>query len=128
MQFTALTAAAILALTSSTDAISSQIVFNYCEEPIFVTSINSTKDTTGPLEVPGLGGNWTSEIIGVGNSLGVTKSDKFWTNETAKLILGTSTDLGVLYWTVSNVDGDPFAEEPFELVSGEANACENATT
>lgn len=128
MHFTISTISTILALTSSTHAVSSQIVFNNCEESIFVTNINSTKDTTGPLGIPGLGGNWTSEIIGVGNSLGVTKSEKFWTNETRKLILGTSTDLGVLYWTVSNVDGDPFVEEPFELVSGEANACENATT
>lgn len=128
MHFTAVTAAAILAFTSSTTAISSELVINNCTESIFVTNINSTKSTTGPLEVLGAGGNWTTEIIGVGNSLGVSKSDKFWTNETAKLILGTSTDLGVLYWTISNVDGDPFEGQEFEVISGEANACENATT
>jgi hypothetical protein len=128
MHFTAPTAASILTFTTSAAAISSQFVLNNCNESIWLTSVNSTGVTTGPVEIKSAGGNWTNEIIGVGNSLGVSKTDRYWSTETAKLILGTSTDLGVLYWTVSNVDGDPFVGEKFELSSGEGNACENATT
>jgi hypothetical protein len=123
------TAAAILAFTTSTTyAVSTQFVLNNCTESVFLTNVNSTKSTTGPFEIKGPGGSWTSEIIGVGNSLGVTKNERYWTPETAKLILGTSTDAGILYWTVSNVDGNPFVNETFAVSSGEANACENATT
>jgi hypothetical protein len=129
MHFTTFTAAAILAFTTSTTyAISTQFVLNNCTESIFLTNVNSTKSTTGPFEIKGSGGNWTNEIIGVGNSLGVMKNDRYWTTETAKLILGTSTDAGILYWTVSNVDGNPFVNETFAVTSGEVNACENATT
>lgn len=132
MHFTTLTAAAVVAFTTSTLAVSSQVVLNNCAESIWLTNVNSTKSTTGPFEIKGTGGNstggnWTTDIIGVGNSLGVTKSDRYWTPETAKLILGTSTDQGILYWTISNVDGDPFVGEKFDLSSGAGNACDNAT-
>ena len=128
MHFTTLTAAAIVAFTTSSHAVSSQFVFNNCTESVYITNINSTKSTTGPFEVKGLGGLWTHEVIGVGNSLGVTKNDRYWTPETSKFILGTSTDAGILYWTVSNVDGDPFQNQTFGLSSGPGNACDNATT
>jgi hypothetical protein len=128
MHFTALTAATIVAFATSSYAVSSQFVLNNCTESVYITNINSTKSTTGPFEVKGSGGNWTTDIIGVGNSLGVSKTDGYWSNETPKFILGTSTDAGILYWTVSNVDGDPFEGETFDLSSGEGNVCQNATT
>jgi hypothetical protein len=128
MHFTTLTAAAVVAFATSSHAISSQFVFNNCTESIYITNINSTKSTTGPFEVKGSGGNWTTDIIGVGNSLGVTKNDRYWTPETPKFILATSTDAGIVYWTVSNVDGDPFLNQTFELSSGVGNVCQNATT
>ena len=128
MHSTALTAATIVAFATSSHAVSSQFVLNNCTESVYITNINSTKSTTGPFEVKGSGGNWTTEIIGVGNSLGVSKTDRYWTPETPKFILGTSTDAGILYWTVSNVDGDPFQNQTFELSSAPGNVCENATT
>jgi hypothetical protein len=128
MHFTTLTAAAVVAFATSSHAISSQFVFNNCTESIYITNTNSTKSTTGPFEVKGSGGNWTTDIIGVGNSLGVTKNDRYWTPETPKFILATSTDAGIVYWTVSNVDGDPFLNQTFELSSGVGNVCQNATT
>lgn len=127
MHFTTFTAAIIVAFATSSYAVSSQFVFNNCTESVYITNINSTKSTTGPFEVKGSGGNWTHEVTGVGNSLGVTKNDRYWTPETPKFILGTSTDAGILYWTVSNVDGDPFQNQTFELSSGPGNACDNAT-
>ncbi|GAB7328194.1 hypothetical protein MBLNU13_g00218t2 [Cladosporium sp. NU13] len=128
MHFTTLTAAAVAAFAASSHAVSSQFVLNNCTESIYITNINSTKSTTGPFEVKGSGGNWTTEVIGVGNSLGISKTDKYWTPETPKFILGTSTDAGILYWTVSNVDGDPLRNQTFELSSGPGNVCDNATT
>ena len=128
MHFTTLIAVTTLAFTTSSHAVSSQFVFNNCTESIYITNVNSTKSTTGPFEVKGTGGNWTTEIIGVGNSLGISKTDRYWTPETPKFILGTSTDAGIVYWTVSNVDGDPFLNQTFELSSGPGNVCDNATT
>lgn len=128
MHFTASAWATTLALTSTSAAVSSQSVLNNCTESIWLTNINSTKSTIGPLEIKGAGGQWDTEILGVGNSLGVSKTDRFWSNETAKLILGTSTDMGILYWTISHVDGDPFERQTFNITSGETNACGNATT
>ncbi|KAM0714897.1 hypothetical protein Q7P37_009362 [Cladosporium fusiforme] len=126
MHLTASLLTTLLTLATSTSAISNQTVRNNCNEAIFVTYINSTKSTTGPLKVNGTGGTWDSSIIGVGNSLGVSKNDQFWSNETPKLILGSSTDRGVLYWTVSNVDGNPFDGQKFRVGSGEKNNCESA--
>ena len=77
MHFTTLTAAAIVAFASSSHAVSSQFVLNNCTESVYITNINSTKSTTGPFEIKGSGGNWTTDIIGVGNSLGVSKTDRY---------------------------------------------------
>lgn len=118
----------LLPLLTPALALSNQTVLNNCTEPIFVTYLNSTKSTHGPTQINGTGGTWNSSIVGVGNSLGVSKSDQFWSKQTPKLILGASTDRGVLYWTVSSVDGDPFGGEKWRLESGEGNRCENATT
>jgi hypothetical protein len=118
-------------LTSSAAALSTQEVWNWCADPLFVVNVNSTGSVTGPTKLSPGGGNWTSPIIGSGNSLGVSKTDQYWSNGTAKLIWGTSTDAGVLYWAVSNVDGDPFAsgaKETWEVTSWEGNRCEGTTT
>jgi hypothetical protein len=117
-------------LTTSTTALSTQEVWNWCADPLFVVNVNSTGSVTGPDKlVPG-GGNWTSPILGSGNSLGVARTDQYWSTNTSKLIWGTSTDANALYWTVSNVDGDPFAggAQKWEVTSWEGNRCEGATT
>lgn len=129
MHLTASTLSLLLtSLATSTTAVSTQEVFNWCGESVFLVNVNSTGSTTGPKEITAGGGNWTTPIVGVGNSVGVSKNDQYFSNKTAKLIWGTSTDAGVLYWTVSSVDGDPFAGEKWEVTSWEGNACENTTT
>lgn len=128
---TALTLLLTTLLTPTiTTALSTQQVFNWCSSPLYLVNVNSTGSTTGPEKLSPGGGNWTTPIVGVGNSLGVARSDQYWSNGTAKLIWGTSTDAGVLYWTVSNVDGDPFnagTGEKWEVTSWEGNRCGNAT-
>jgi len=118
----------ITTLTASTTAVSTQEVFNWCADPVFLVNVNSTGSTTGPEKIAGGGSNWATPIVGVGNSLGISKNDQYWSNGTAKLIWGTSTDAGILYWTVSNVDGDPFAGSKFEVTSWEGDVCGNTTT
>ena len=127
------TTAPLTLLTTSVAALSTQEVWNWCPDTtLYVVNVNSTGSVTGPTKlVPG-GGNWTSEIVGSGNSLGVAKTDQYWAGNTTKLIWGTSTDAGVLYWSVGNVNGDPFAggekeEEGWEVTSWEGGRCGGAT-
>lgn len=65
MHFTASIAAAIMAFAATAAALpeSSQGVLNNCHESVWVTFTNSTKDTTGPLELK-TGGGWASGIVG----------------------------------------------------------------
>jgi hypothetical protein len=116
-------------LITSTTALSTQEVWNWCADPFYLVNVNSTGSTTGPLKIAPGGGDWTTPITGVGNSLGVSINDQFWSSNTSKLVWGSSTDAGILYWTVSNVNGDPFAAagQKWEVSSWEGNRCENAT-
>ncbi|KAK6434409.1 hypothetical protein LTR95_009413, partial [Oleoguttula sp. CCFEE 5521] len=116
MHFTTKNILAIIALTTSTHALSHQVVLNNCNETLYLTYVNSTKSTTGPSPLLAFA-NAELTIIGVGNSLGVSKSDQYWSSQTPKLILGTSTDNGILYWSVSYVDGDPFAGQRVAVTS-----------
>ena len=89
---------AILALTASSLAVSTQLFKNYCNEDIFVTlAINATEDPVGPFLVPS-GQAFNAQIVGNGNTGIVTKNNDTFNPTTAKAILGSSTDLGVLYW------------------------------
>nr|OQO28978.1 hypothetical protein B0A51_03787 [Rachicladosporium sp. CCFEE 5018] len=128
MHFTTKTISAIIALATSTQALSHQAVLNNCNGTLYLTYVNSTKSTTGPSPLLAFA-NTELPIIGVGNSLGVSKSDQYWSPQTPKLILGTSTDNGILYWSVSYVDGDPFAGQKVAVTSaGRVNdVCQNST-
>ena len=65
MHLTTPIATAVLAFAATTAALpeSAQGVLNNCHESIWVTFTNSTKDTTGPLEVK-TGGGFASSIVG----------------------------------------------------------------
>lgn len=73
-------------------AASTTLVKNYCDESLYLTINNG--DT---FPVPS-GSAWTTNIVGKGNTAVVTKSEGAFNAETPKLVLGTSSDLGVLYW------------------------------
>ncbi|KAK6439288.1 hypothetical protein LTR95_004506 [Oleoguttula sp. CCFEE 5521] len=128
MQITATALSAILTLATSTHALSHQAVLNICNETLYLTYINSNKPTAGPFPLLAFA-NTELPITGVGNSLGVSKSDQYWSPQTPKLILGTSTDNGILYWSVSYVDGDPFAGQKVAVTSAGrvADVCQNST-
>lgn len=86
-----------LAFATSAAAVSEQLIKNYCSEDIYVTLYqNSTGSTDGPFVLPS-GQAWINDIISTGNSATITKdADVF--SPTPKLVLGTSTDGGILYW------------------------------
>ena len=118
MHLTAITTATILAYASS--ALGSTILANnLCKEDLWFTPVNGSQATPGPYKVSS-GLETAMPIEGVGNSLGVTKTEEYWSPNTPKLILGTSTSKGILYWSVSNVDGDPFAGESFNITGCES--------
>ena len=123
MQLTTALSTAILAFTTATLAVSHQAVLNNCNETVFLTAIDGAKNTNGPFELKSSGA-WSGPINGPGNSLGISKNDLFWSDQTAKLILGTTTDTGTLYWTVSEVNGNPVAP-PEKFFVGSVGATEN---
>jgi hypothetical protein len=83
-------------------------VKNNCGNPVYLTTTNQQQQTTGPTELAA-GASSVSQIVGQGNSLGVTLNQDYYSPNTPKLILGTSTSSGTLYWSVSSVNGNPFA-------------------
>jgi hypothetical protein len=128
MHATSLTSS-LLAFASTALAVSSQAVLNNCGESVWLTVTNSTQQTTGPFEVKSTGA-WEGPIVGAANSLGVTKNDQFWSADTSKLILGTTTSSGTLYWSVNDVNGNPVASPEKFLVSSAGsveNVCGNAS-
>jgi hypothetical protein len=87
----------ILAFVASAAGVSEQLIKNYCSENIYVTLyLNSTGDTNGPFALP-TGQAWINDITGQGNTATITKSADVFT-PIPKLVLGTSTDGGILYW------------------------------
>ncbi|KAF1826114.1 uncharacterized protein K489DRAFT_291367, partial [Dissoconium aciculare CBS 342.82] len=105
MRFT-VAAASVIAFAASSSA-SLITVTNNCANSVFLTSTNSAQQTNGPNELKA-GANYVTQIVGQGNSLGVTLNSDYYSPNTAKLILGTSTASGTLYWSVSSVNGNPF--------------------
>ena len=90
----------LLALATSASAISDQLVKNYCQEGKYLTlSVNATENKIGPFILPS-GEAYISNITGIGNTAIVSNDPNIFTSEVAKLVLGTSTDNGILYWYV----------------------------
>lgn len=91
-----LTTLITVAATAATSTAASTTLFkNFCLESIFLTLNNE-----GPYAINS-GQAFTASIVGQGNTALVTKNDDPFNAATAKMVLGTSTDLGVLYWYVS---------------------------
>lgn len=89
-------------------------------------------DQTSTQSTIAVGGGFYSEpAAGSYNSLGVTKTSDYWNSATPKLIYDYTLDTpdNLLYWTVSNVDGDPFtaAGDGWEIFTSDTT-CSGATT
>lgn len=125
------TAAASLAAVVATASASSVLVINKCPETLYLTAVDQSGKITGQPSLTS-GGTYQAAIVGQGNSLGIAKNSDYYSPNTPKIILGTSTANNVLYWSVSSVNGDPFSSsgQKFTVASpsgSNPNACGAAT-
>jgi len=125
MHSTVLRAAGLLALTTTAIAGSASVV-NRCKEDAFLTVTLSTQQSTTH-QIAGSNGSYSEPITGQGNSWGITKTNDYFSASTPKLIWGFSDAAPTLYYTVSNVDGDPMAGEGFNISSTDAG-CGSVTS
>lgn len=100
MKTLSLRALGLAALTFSSVAVATsvQLVKNYCNETLYIT-LYSNGTTVGPFELP-YQQAYISDIVGQGNTCTVSKEADIWSSSVGKLILGTSSDNGILYWYV----------------------------
>ena len=88
----------ILAFAACTSA-SHLLIKNYCNEDVYATLYQqSTQETNGPFVLPG-GQAYLNNIIATGNTATITKSADVF-SAIPKLVVGYSTDQGILYWQV----------------------------
>lgn len=85
----------LLTAATTSLAASMQLYKNFCDEDLWLT-LNNGK---AAYSIPS-GSAFSAGIEGQGNTAILTKNDDVHNPETRKLTLGTSTDLGVLYWYV----------------------------
>lgn len=104
---------------ASTALAGNAIVANNCAEDVFLTITRSDQSST-QYQLAGNGGSYSEPISGQGNSFGVTKNSNYYSADTPKLIWGFSDSAPTLYYTVSDVNGDPFAGETFSLSASDA--------
>ena len=125
----ALAATGLLAYATAAFA-TNYIVKDYCQEDVFLYFADPTT-TTGPFELAS-GQAYVHNITGEGISVGVVKNaNDYWSSNGSKLILGMSASeaQGVLYWSLTSVNGDPMKGETFGVTSdGETiDVCGHAT-
>lgn len=119
MHFTTFTAASILALASS--ALAGQAAIkNNCPQDIFLT-ITRQDQTSTQQKLAAKGGYYSEKLQGQGNSYGLTKDSNYYSPNTAKLIWGASDNAGVVYYSLNNVDGNPFNGQSVKLTGNQPN-------
>lgn len=125
MHFTTFTAASILALASS--ALAGQAAIkNNCPQDVFLT-ITRQDQTSSQQKLAANGGYYSEKLQGQGNSYGLTKDSNYYSANTAKLIWGASDSAGVVYYSLNNVDGNPFNGQSVKLTGNQPN-CAAVTT
>jgi len=117
MHSTLISLTGLLALASTVMA-GTAYVRNNCQEQVFLTITRANQQSTTQA-IAGSGGLYSEPISGEGNSFGITKNDQYYSPDTPKLIWGFSDAVPTLYYTISNVDGDPMAGESFFLSSSQ---------
>ena len=112
------TLAGLVALASTALA-GNAIVQNNCQEDVYLTITRADQSSTQQ-RLAGNGGRYSEPVSGNGNSFGLTKNADYFSASTPKLIWGFSDSPPTVYYTVSNVNGDPFAGEGFNLAATDA--------
>lgn len=125
MHFSTFTAASILALASSTFA-SKVAVKNNCPQDIFLQITRQDQSHTQQ-KIASNGGYFSEQLNGQGNSYGITKNQDYYSPNTPKLIWGASDSAGVVYYSLNNVDGNPFNGQSVKL-TGNQQSCPAVTS
>ncbi|KAF2221088.1 hypothetical protein BDZ85DRAFT_23949 [Elsinoe ampelina] len=109
----------LTAALASTAAAGNAVVWNRCTDTIYLTITRANQQsTTRPIAS---GQRYTETIANQGNSFGVTRNPDYFSPNTPKLIWGFSNAPPTLYYSVSQVNGDPFAGAKFRLKSSDGN-------
>ncbi|KAI5249776.1 hypothetical protein E4T43_00613 [Aureobasidium subglaciale] len=114
MHFFALTSAIFVALASPVLA-AFATVQNNCAEPVWITITNTTFQ---PVQYQiATNGTYTQWRVGTGNAYGLSKTSAYFSTSTPKFTLGFSDSPqdSLLYWSVINANGDPFAGEAWRI-------------
>lgn len=114
MHFFAFATASILALATSASATFAQ-VNNNCAVPVWITITNATQQPS-QYAIP-IDGTYLQGRSGVGNAFGLSKTSAYFSPSTPKWTLGftdSPTD-SLLYYSVINADGDPFAGQSWRV-------------
>ncbi|KAI4722986.1 hypothetical protein E4T48_00784 [Aureobasidium sp. EXF-10727] len=119
MHFTTLTTASVLALASSALA-GKAAVKNNCPQDIFLTITRSDQSHTQQ-KLAANGGYYSEQLAGQGNSYGLTKNSDYYSATTPKLIWGASDSAGVVYYSLNDVDGNPFDGQSVVVTGSQPN-------
>ncbi|KAK0256510.1 hypothetical protein LTS09_008625 [Friedmanniomyces endolithicus] len=115
MRAFSIAAAGLLASATSAQA-SQYLVRNFCPFNVYLSFANTTQTETDELLPPGTA--FLGSIVGQGNSVGVTNQQgQYWSATGWKAIFGTSTKDGTLWWSLSDLVGDPIAPRTFNVTS-----------
>ncbi|KAF4551977.1 Hypothetical protein D9617_11g008240 [Elsinoe fawcettii] len=119
MQFTTSLTLLVGAL-ASTAAAGNAVVWNRCTDTIYLTITRANQQSTTRPIAPNQ--RYSEGIANQGNSFGITRNADYYSPNTPKLIWGFSNAPPTLYYSVSQVNGDPFAGAKFRLKSSD-NKC-----
>ncbi|KAG9694900.1 hypothetical protein KCU81_g3174, partial [Aureobasidium melanogenum] len=114
MHFFAYAVTSLLAYATSASATFAQ-VNNNCPVPVWITITNATQQPS-QYAIP-IDGEYIQGRSGVGVAFGLSKTSAYFSPNTPKFTLGftDSPSDSLLYWSVINADGDPFAGEPWRV-------------
>ncbi|TKA71448.1 hypothetical protein B0A55_07171 [Friedmanniomyces simplex] len=127
MRAFSIAAAGLLASATSAQA-SRYLVRNFCPFSVYLSFANTTQTVTDELLSSGLA--FLGPIAGEGNSVGVTNQPgQYWSATGWKAIFGTSTKDGKLWWSLSDLVGDPIAPHTVNVTSSgtKDDVCGHAT-
>ncbi|KAF2214986.1 hypothetical protein CERZMDRAFT_95360 [Cercospora zeae-maydis SCOH1-5] len=118
------TSLALLAASAAANSIVQ--VNNFCPFSHWITIMNGTFFVEGQqtMELARQIAYQTG-INGKGNSLGITTSNNYWTPATPKVVLYYSTDQGQIAWSINSLDGEPFANDHFNVTTATGSGSEN---
>lgn len=111
-----LLASVVLALSTTIAATSVYHVANSCGESKFLTLSNNEQ---GVVTLNTELSNGTSRLYEIvsDHSLVVANTTDYWNANTAKLVYGTNTVNGILYYAIGHTNGGPLVGRGFRLIS-----------